>query len=357
MELEHVANLEQKLSLSIKSGITFLHEHQLANGEFCCYYAPDEKMQVWCVPDSTTFPTAMISSCLLSLRKHGKVAEILSLATVFLRYQAMTGSVWNYFTKWNPLFRACPADADSTVFASYVLEALGCEISCNRIHLLANRNRQGLFYTWFVLRPTRFKYLNREYIKIMARELKRPLHTVLFWLKHEASRSDIDAVVNANVLLYLGLDAETKPLVNFLVKVIIEDSEVMSDNWYKNPLTLYYFISRNYRTIKELEPLKDCILQRILAKNNPDGSFNSSVLETALSVSTLLNFEYKGDLTRSIRFLVNAQQPSGCWERQIFFYSGRSKAVGWGSEELSTGYCLEALEAYRCVNANRLETC
>lgn len=355
MEIEHAADFTYKLSSSIESGISYLHEHQLANGEFCCYYAPDDKMREWCVPDSTTFPTAMISSCLLSLKKHEKVAKLLSSAAGFLQYQAMTGSVWNYFTKWNALFSACAADADSTVFASHVLKALEYEISCNRTYLLANRDRKGLFYTWFVLRRTKFRYLSREYLKIMARELKRPLHTILFWLNHEASRSDIDAVVNANVLFYLGLDAETRPVVDYLIKVIVEYGEVKSDNWYKNPFTLYYFISRNYRTIKELEPVKEHIVKRILARNNPDGSFNSSALETALAISTLLNFEYNGNLTSPVEFLINAQQSSGCWDRQIFFYSGRSKVVGWGSEELCTGYCLEALETYRSVTTNRLE--
>lgn len=347
MEKAHLEELKQRIIHSIESGISFLHEHQQANGEFCCYYAPDDKMVEWCVPDSTTFPTSMISACLLPMRKHVKVASVLSSAAGFLQYQRMAGSVWNYFTKWNSLFAYTPADADDTVFASYVLKTLGYEVPCNKKHLLANRNSQGLFYTWFVLRPTKFNYLKPEYLKIMGRELKRPLHAVLFWFKHEACRGDIDAVVNANLLFYLGLNPETRPIVYYLIKVIQEEKEKKSDSWYKNPFTVYYFISRNYRNVKELEPVRELMIQRILALKQPDGSFNSSALETALAISTLLNLDHAGDLTCSIKFLIDNQQPSGCWERHIFFYSGPSKVVGWGSEELSTGYCLEALEAYR----------
>jgi hypothetical protein len=306
-------------------------------------------MLEWCVPDSTTFPTALISGCLLPLRKHEKVSKLLTSAADFLHYQEMAAGVWNYFTKWNPLFKASPADADDTVFASYVLKALDYEIPCNKKYLLANRNSKGLFYTWFVLRPTKLKYLDSQYLKIMARELKRPLHTILFWWKHEACRSDVDAVVNANVLFYLGLDSETRPVVDFLIKVIDEKKEGNADSWYKNPFTLYYFISRNYKNIKELEPIKEHVVQRTLNSLNADGSFNSSALDTALAVSTLLNFNYTHDLTSSIRFLLDKQQRSGCWDRQIFFYSGPSEVVGWGSEELCTGYCIEALEAYRSL--------
>lgn len=347
MEPEQPQDLQQTLLRGIDLGISFLYDHQLPNGEFCCYYAPDDKMIDWCVPDSTTFPTALISGCLLPLRKHEKVSKLLSSTAVFLQYQAMAGGVWNYFTKWNPLFKASPADADSTVFASYVLTALNYEIPCNRKYLLANRNSKGLFYTWFILRPTKSKYLDVQYVKIMARELKRPLHTILFWWKHEALRSDVDVVVNANVLFYLGLDSETRPIVDYLMKVIVKRNEGSSDSWYKNPFTLYYFISRNYKNIKELEPIRDLIVQRILHSLNADGSFNSSALDTALAISTLLNFNYPHDLKNSIKFLLDQQQPSGCWDRYILFYSGPSKIVGWGSEEVSTGYCIEALEAYR----------
>ncbi len=354
-ELEQ-SDLSGKLSRGIESGISYLFEHQLPNGEFCCYYAPDDKMVAWCVPDSTTFPTALISGCLLPLRQHANVSKLLSSAAGFLQYQLMAGGVWNYFSKWNPLFNACPADADDTVCASYVLQSLGYDIPSNKNHLLANRNSKGLFYTWFILRPTKLRYLSLEYMKIMLREFKRPLHTLLFWWKHEATRTDIDAVVNANVLFYLGLNSETRPIVDFLTDVIVKENEKNSDSWYKNPFNLYYFMSRNYKKMKQFEPVREIIVQRILRSYKVNGSFNSSALETALAISTLLNFGYMDDrIAHSVKFLLDSQHPSGCWDRHIFFYSGHSKVVGWGSEEICTAYCIEALETYRSVNASRFD--
>jgi hypothetical protein len=348
MNTGQVNKLHVRLSISIESGINFLFEHQYPNGEFCCYYAPDDKMVEWCVPDSTVFPTALISTCLLPFKQQGKASNILGSAAGFLKYQMMQGGVWDYFTKWNPLFKYCPADVDDTVFASYVLQELNQDFPNNRSHLLANRNAKGLFYTWFVARSTKRKFLSPGYMKVMFREFKRPIHSLAFWLKHEVSRNDVDAVVNANVLFFLGSDFETKPVIQFLIKVIVNENEADSDSWYKNPFTLYYFISRNYKIIKDFEAIKDLIIARILSYCHADGSFNSSPLDTALAISTLLNFNCKhSSIEQAVDYLLKVQQSSGCWDRRIFFYSGPSKAVGWGSEEITTGYCLEALEAYR----------
>lgn len=336
------------LSPTIKSGVNYLFDHQYPNGEFCCYYAPDDRMLEWCVPDSTIFPTALIASCLLNLRDDPKVAKLLSSSSEFLRYQMMTGGVWNYFTRWNPLFPASPADVDDTAFASFVLRSLGYTIPDNRNHLLANRNSKGLFYTWFVTRRTKFKYINREYLKIMFREFKRPLHTLLFWCKHEASRADIDGVVNANALFYIGVNDETVPVVNYLIDIVTNFNEKNSDNWYKNPFTFYYFLSRNYKSVKDFERIKNIIIERIQQTYNIDGSYNSSALETALAISTLLNFNYAPEsMTKSVQFLLDSQKSPGCWDRHILFYSGKSKTVGWGSEEICTAFCIEALQAYR----------
>ncbi len=37
----------------------------------------------------------------------------------------------------------------------------------------------------------------------------------------------------------------------------------------------------------------------------------------------------------------------GSWPRAALYYSGPKKLYGWGSEELITGFCLEALLRYQ----------
>jgi hypothetical protein len=337
-----------KLDNSIQNGIDYLHEHQLPNGEFSCYYAPDDEMKQWCVPDSVVFFTSLIASSMLQLRQNNKVNHILLAAAGFLKYQMMRGGVWNYFTKWNPLFEYSPADIDDTVFASHVLRSLQIDFTSNTAALLANRNTNGLFYTWFIIRPS--ITFTKTNFAVMARELKRPLKSIIFWKKHQGGRNDIDAAVNANVLFHLGLNENTQTIVKYLLNIITERKETDCDKWYRNPLTLYYFISRNYPYVSQLSEAKDQIIERIYALYKEDGYFGSSALETALAVSTLVNFGYTDDrLKRAVDFLVNTQQESGCWARHIFFYSGPSKIVGWGSEELVTAYCIEALNKYNLL--------
>ncbi|MBB6498115.1 hypothetical protein [Pedobacter cryoconitis] len=347
MNIPGPENNIEALNDSIEMGISYLHEHQLPNGEFCCYYAPDDKMTEWCVPDSTVFPTALISSCLLQLRETPKVAQLLLLASNFLSYQIMRGGVWNFFTKWNPLFKLSPPDADDTVFASWVLKSLGVEFEDNISLLLSNRDHKGLFYTWFVLRPKINTSIRRW--KVMARELKRPFSSLLFWSKYESERNDIDGVVNANILFYLGLNQHTKPVVTYLLDIIAQNKEKECDKWYKNPFTFYYFLARNYPAVPELEPAKASIVDRILSTGKTDGSLGNSALDTALALSVLMNFNYRDQpvVDQAAHFLISAQRKPGNWERNIFFYSGPSKTVGWGSEEIVTAYCIEALADYR----------
>lgn len=340
--------LIEDLTISIELGISYLYDHQYPNGEFCCYYAPDDKMQEWCVPDSTVFPAALVASCLLPIRSSPKAEKMLSLTAGFLGYQIMRGGVWNYYTKWNELFRHCPPDTDDTVFASYILRSLGIDFPDNTAVLLGNRNSKGLFYTWFVLRPR--ISTNITYWEVASRELKRPLNSLMFWFKHQSGRNDIDAVVNANILFYLGLNEETRPVLNYLLDIVASDSAAENDKWYRNAFAFYYFLSRSYKSVKELEPAKNTTIEWIYARLNDDGSFGNSILDTALAVSTLINFQHKDKaLDQAVTILMNSQTASGCWDRHILFYAGPAKLVGFGSEEITTGYCLEALNSYKSL--------
>lgn len=257
----------------------------------------------------------------------------------------MRGSVWNHFTKWHTLFSYEPPDIDNSVCASYVLKTLQVDFPDNRELILSNRNRKGLFYTWFVLHGLK---ISRTNLHIVAREFKRPFKSVVFWLKNSGKRDDIDAVVNANALFYLGISQNTLPVISYLINVILENRELSSDKWYHNIYIIYYFITRNHVTVPALEPVREPIISRILANSHADGSYGDSMLDTATALISLLNLNYRDDkLHQTAIYLINAQRESGCWNRSIFFYSGANKDVGWGSEELTTGFCIEALAKYK----------
>ena len=338
--------LNERLKIAISQGVDYLYEHQLPTGEFCTYLSPDENMQEWCFLDSNVFCTAIISSCVLKVHLNEKRDKILDLAVRFLSYEMMRGGLWNFFTKVNVRFKAVPADADTTSYTSSVLEQLGIDFPNNKALLLENRDKDGLFFTWIVLR--RNSTLTLSNLKVIGRELKRPFHTLYFWFKHEVKRRDVDAVVNANTLFYIGLNEKTRVIVKFLINLIEEYKEESSDKWYKNPIVFYYFVSRNYPKIKSLEPVKEPIVSRLLKKVNDEGGFGKNDLENAMAIVTLLNFEYNGlELIRAVGALLNKQTEAGNWQRSILFYTGPSKWAGWGSEETTTAFCLEALSMYK----------
>ncbi len=337
--------LKENIVSAIDSGLDYLFEHQYPNGEFCTYMSPDDAMQEWCYPDSNVFCTSVIAGSLLKLKREVKAAEILDSVGKFLYYQMMRGGMWNYFTKFSLLFKYSPPDVDTTVYTSMVLQQLGVTIPDNKKILLQNRAKNGLFYTWIIWRPgIKLTSLN---FKIFTRELKRPLNSIMFWLKNEVNRNDTDAIVNANALYYFGSNKNTDNIVAYLLDILQNAKEDLSDKWYKNPIIFYYFLSRNFHEIKELAPAKPIVIARLLNKINQDGSFGQSDLENGMALVTLLNANFVGpELHRGIYQLLKSQSKNGSWKRFRLFYCGPSKKTGYGSEEITTAFCLEALAMY-----------
>lgn len=331
---------------AIRKGVWFLYDHQYPNGEFCCYICPDDEMKM-CVTHSNVFPTSLIANSIFDLRYIPEVNEILDKAAAFLQYQAMRGGTWNNFTILNPLFPICPPDVDNTACAAIVLQKLGKDFEDNKTLILANRNDEGLFYTWFTWR-TRYNPI-KTYWLLSLRALKHPIDTCMFWRKTEATRYDIDAVVNANVLFYLGLNKNTAPVLKYMLDIIEKGKESDCDLWYRNPFTIYYFFSRNYKAgCAELEPAAQTIKERILLTAKADYSLGESILDTALGIISLINCgDNSTTLDKAVDHLVGHQNRSGAWQRWGVYYGGPKKLQTYGSEEMTTGFCLEALALYR----------
>ncbi|MBB2148401.1 prenyltransferase/squalene oxidase repeat-containing protein [Pedobacter gandavensis] len=340
--LSESANLDQ----TIVKGVNYLYDHQYPNGEFCCYISDEDEMKM-CIPHSNVFPTSLIAYSLLHLKELPEVSEMLDMAAAFLQYQTMRGGVWNNFTILNPLFPICPPDVDNTVCASKFLQAMGETYPSNEALIMANRHSSGLFYTWFTLRPSLVPI--KDFWMLNFRAFKHPISTFLFWKKTEAGRYDIDAAVNANALFYFGYRAETAPIVDYLLDIIDRGKEADCDLWYRNPFTIYYFFSRPYTAgVYQMKPAREKIVQRILKTSKPDGSFGEGVLDTALAIISLLNWEVAvSNLDAAIAYLIRQQKRSGGWPRWAVYYGGPKKQLCYGSEEMTTGFCLEALALYR----------
>lgn len=230
-------------------------------------------------------------------------------------------------------FRYVPPDLDDTSVASIALSVGTDTLVRNRALILANRASNGLFFSWISLR--RRWVPNAAYWWISLTHLLRDAKkSIAFYHIAPSERHDIDAVVNSNVLMYLGRSPETEPVVDFLVDLLREKKEIRSDKWYDSPFVLYYFFSR---ALRRAEADAGPLLLARLRSQKP-----ASPLETALAICARLDW---GKLpgVAEVEALLDAQLDTGGWPLEPFYKGERTR---WGSEELSTGFCLEALSRW-----------
>jgi hypothetical protein len=106
--------------------------------------------------------------------------------------------------------------------------------------------------------------------------------------------------------------------------------------------TLYYAVSRAYAYgTSSLSRAREAIIEKVLQSSKADGSFGDE-LATACAVCSLANFEYDGvtTLRDAVHHLERQQRADGSWPRVAMFRGSNSY---FGSEELTTALCLEAL--------------
>jgi hypothetical protein len=292
---------------SVRRGLRFLHDHQHPSGEFRTYASPSENMRVTAYDSSvfvTTFVLYSIARIDCPLR-----TTMTKMAVSFLTDEMRGPGLFQYYTSKNT--NSIGFDLDDTACASVALQQSHPLVAGGRnvAYFLENRNEAGLFYTW---------------------------------VGETAPENDIDSVVNANVVFYLGDRDETKDACRYLIDTIESGRESDSYNYYLNDMTLYYVVSRAYaRGASSLGGAKEAIMEKVLLRSKDDGSFGDE-LATAFALCSLVYFEYK-DVTRlrdAARYLVEHQSANGSWRRvAMYCQPGRY----YGSEELTTALCLEAL--------------
>src|SRR5262249_22811536 len=122
----------------------------------------------------------------------------------------------------------------------------------------------------------------------------------------------------------------------------IENSKIKS-KYYPTEFPILYFISRWYSG-----GLKQKFIDILLEHKNFIGGFGN-VLNTALAISSLLNFNYPvSQLDDSVNYLLH-ERVKNHWE--VFAFCNdpmqlRKQFVA-GSPALTTAFCLEALQKYQ----------
>ena len=339
-----LTNTRNDLDQAIAQGIDFLHAAQLPSGTFQIYCSPHPLLEEECRPDYSTFQTAQISYC-IDFMKSEKVEEMLRKAIVFLVNSMQDGCVWRYTCPPNPDYLA--PDVDDTSIISLLLKRHGVSFPDNTGVILGNRNSRGLFYTWIL--PRLRWTTEMSYWRVALRQLLKCRRLYWFYSVTECKPSDVDLVVNANVLFYLGERPETAPVIRRLIQIIEEQAEEKCDKYYANRFNFYYFLSRNHAAgLRVFDEVGSTIVERIKFYARPDGMIGHHILHTAQAACALMDWKDRSPiLDNAIQAILRAQDADGSWKRCPFYYSGPSQKLAWGSEELTTGFCLEALARYR----------
>jgi hypothetical protein len=300
---------------ALDKGVAYLESAQLPSGEIPIETSPTPEMSSDCVRDPVVFPAALAAR---TLSITSSAERVRSRALDFLLREMNPDGLWRHPSSDKPGHHYTPLDVDDTSIASVALAAAGREFPDNRRFLLANRERSGLFRTWIV------------------RWWRHPLMTYRFF-RYTAEVGDVDAVVNANVVMYLGACEETRPAIEHMLAVLRANREMMSTIWYGSRFTVWYFFSH---ALREIAPeAGEMIVSRIQAATP------RNALELAAATSTLLLWNRVPD----VQPLIDAQLPSGAWPRTGFYHMGhrgldsQPKPPWWGSEALTTVFAVESL--------------
>jgi hypothetical protein len=301
----------------VRSGLRFLQNHQLPYGEFRTYASPSIKMRVTSF-DSSVFVTTFVLYSIARIDSP-RVKAMSKKAISFLAEEMRGPGLFQYYTSKNT--NSIGYDLDDTACASVALQQSRLPVVGGRNieHILENRNEADLFYTW---------------------------------VGGAAVENDVDSVVNANVMFYLGDRDETRSAGRYLIDTIERSREGNSYHHYLDDMTLYYAVSRAYaHGAPSLGGAREAIIEKILQRSKDDGSFGDE-LATACAVCTLANFEYGGvmRLGEAARYLEANQSANGSWRRiAMYLQPGRY----YGSEELTTALCLEALTHVATISAGQ----
>jgi hypothetical protein len=297
----------EKHTPSVRRGLRFLHDNQLPYGEFRTYASPSIDMRVTLF-DSSIFVTTLVLYSIARIN-HPRATMMTKKALSFLTKEMRGPGLFQYYSSKNT--RSIDFDVDDTACASVALQRSHPFImrGYNIRHFIENRNEANLFYTW---------------------------------VGDAVVANDVDSIVNANVVFYLGDRDETKSACRYLIDTIQSGHESESYHHYLDDMTLYYAVSRAYaHGTSSLSGAREAIIEKVLQSSRDDGSFGNE-LATACAVCSLANVEYDGvaRLRDAARYLERQQRADGSWRRVAMFHGS---GVYYGSEELTTALCLEAL--------------
>ena len=173
--------------------------------------------------------------------------------------------------------------------------------------------------------------------------------------------NEVDAVVNANVLAYMGDHPETQAAQRWVETVVADRREANASPYYVEPVDLHFAMARATCFRDGIfSGLRPTLVSRILERLDSDEGFGDPMRAAqALSALDMLAF----DLDRSARStvvetLLEAQRGDGSWPPCLAWkeppgwadYLAANEdpqharpARGFASETITTAFCIEAM--------------
>ena len=303
---------------SIRRALVFLESTLDENGAWHCirFNTADPD-----VPRHYERPPFVSAYCVLALENcdEPRARAICNATRAYLADTIEFPGFWRYY-------RHLPQDLDSTTLCSLVIgDHPWILLGRNVPRMLANRDENGCFLTW-VLADDEPDVVSRF-------------------------RIEADPVVNANVIAYLGNNAETRDAQRWLEAMVTEDRIDGSSKWYPDSAAIYYAITRAMvRVPTALERIRSILTDRVLGLRNDRGEFGN-LLQTAQALSALYNVGSldRVDAKREVERFLSSQHADGSWPELLAFGDQTLKwgvvgQIGHASEAVTSAFCIEAME-------------
>lgn len=335
---------DSKHSRAVDRGLDWLVAAQSSTGELPSYSSPLGSDEPDWQPDSLKFITALVALACAAV-EDPRATAIVDRVVDFLRSEREPYALWRYWSRSSEQFDYTPPDADDTACCSMAVALRGDTTTENVRLLRVNVDRAGRFYTWVIPHG---QPMGAKVLWALRHELRRTtqVRRAELWANSEATPDDVDGVVNANVVRYLGPDAAPDAAVDWVCDIVRSGLEGDCDSWHRNRFTMYASVADGHRrgisAFGELAPL---VLERITERLEPDGAVGPP-LDTAHALLAVQQFDGPSELRRRLRrSLTDRQREDGSWSRSVFYYGGPDEVFGWASEALSTAVCLQAIAA------------
>lgn len=336
-------NIREECQRSVRAGLDFLEKSQLPSGEFLTLVGPEPDLVRDTKHDPSIFTTVNVATSLLDI-DDPQARRIVRRAADFLLSEMLPGGLWRFWTKAHPGSRGMPPDVDDTSCVSWLLRRLGCEFPDNRRVLLHNRRPDGRFFTWITPRIRHLAFPEGRSFLVRAFASGRARAVYFKSGPQPPSRRDTDCVVNANVITYLAHDRCCANAAAWVAQVVQKGDAASTDRWYQSPAALLYAVARG---AEQGIPAFSSLKALVAGKSEGWHPFQGSALEAGLRACALSAVAPSSlRLVPLIEIIFAAQEKDGGWAARAYYYDSYKCALCWGSRELTTGFCLEALSRY-----------